>query len=67
MDFPATSLSSWPQRDLGGIVNEKAKVQWIRGCEPGMEVGEEEEEDIFADENKISNDEEDWEKQSNMA
>lgn len=53
--------------DLGGIVNEKAKVQWIRGCEPGMEVGEEEDEDIFADENKISNDEEDWEKQSNMA
>lgn len=53
--------------DLGGIVNEKAKVQWVQGCEPGTEPVEEEENNVFADENMISNEDEEWEKHSNMA
>lgn len=50
--------------DLGGVINEKGKCEWIKGCEPGMEPVVEDDEGIFADENALLDDTESLEKKT---
>ncbi|XBW37964.1 hypothetical protein QEN19_003549 [Hanseniaspora menglaensis] len=51
--------------DMGGVINEKGKCEWIKGCEPGMQPVDELENDVFADKNALE-DEDVWESKSSI-